>query len=66
MVIPGRVEDANPDVHCTSENLEIPGLVPSDHPGKTAYQAVDLIQQKGPGKTGAFDLGKRDRSNQRE
>jgi hypothetical protein len=26
-VIPGRVEDANYDARCTSENLEIPGLV---------------------------------------
>jgi hypothetical protein len=38
--------------NCASGNLEIPGSLRS--PGMTANN--DHIQQKGPGKTGAFDL----------
>jgi hypothetical protein len=35
IVIPGRAEREPQMCNCTSGNAEIPGLVPSDHPGMT-------------------------------
>ncbi len=43
-------------------------LFPMDARVKPAHDDLDngILKQKGPGKTGAFDLGTRRRSNQRE